>query len=162
MAFYNFDDLTKWRIVPLRSIIFGIGDDTYAFGNLKSQSQFSLTQITRPGDRAYARPVGYIWKVDAVILQNNMHTMQETLHHLSTDVINGESDLIISLAGIPEQPNSSSLAFKFSVSGATARDTGVLWGFKVDESGEALTLSLQGILSIDALSADFIYGGANF
>lgn len=161
MANYVFNDMSRWRIIPLDTVTFQIGADYFSFYNLKSASQFSFSQILRSNDKGLTQAVAYRWKLDALLLQNDVHTLREYLHRFSTEALN-PSETIIHLQAIQEQVNGSALTFVFNAASPTVHDAAVVWSFKADESGETVALSLNGIMSVDALSSAFIVGGASF
>ena len=150
---YSFNDITQWKILPLKSVKIHTGTSDpksvglVEFFNLKEGSTVKLSPILAENDTGGSNIVGWFIECDFIVVQDNLQTMLPTLRAL-THV--KPTDLDIEFEAPDEQINGE----KLWLTADELLDTDdINIHFSVESSGPSpeLHINVKEVLSVEAI-----------
>jgi hypothetical protein len=164
MSDIKFEDVTKWKIVPINTIRIGgyyEGNNQQVqaiyFSNLAEGSQWTLSPVTRQDDTGMDRIIAWKFEGSFIVIESDYgETDKLDMFDYLSDFEVGDFDIWL-MPGYngdydEEQPNGEILTFSVSSSyGNTLLHKS--WGvtFSITETAESpkLTINIKGIFSSD-------------
>jgi len=146
MATTNFNDITKWYLLPLNYVALLINSNTYNFYKNEEKTSLTLDPVLEPNDVGGETIVGYTFIINIAPAANDLGNFVNLLKDIkaveptSVTVYLGKNG-----AGNPAVPITT------SQSTLTVKNWSASWNLKADKDTE-IGIKLTGVFSVDLVT----------
>ncbi len=144
----TFNDLTKWKQIPIESVIFTTQNaGNITFYNFEEDSNWSIDQILEENDRGGQTAVGYLFNCTLNPIQTNFQDMKDFLKDVARNPII-DFDLSLKPSSINPLHNGAS-AWISADNDALVRTWNVTFKIDIKDGNPRLSIIIKGVFSLD-------------